>query len=521
MKLLKTLTVGLLAAATAGSASAAVTIVHVAGSTAFRTGTSIAIIDTLAGTTALNGVPQTPTQVYGAYSDTSLAGAKQQIFANGYIGSVDPSPGNDVAATIIVEATWTGSLAGVVDLVTASSSAAFIDETNATVIASVNGDAINGTTYLPASSTAGALNSTSLTKLNGTVELAQSDSYKQTISKELATGTLSGTLGSFNSIGALATAVGGSTVTQAGTGGFAGGQDAVAVVPFEWVTGINSGTGYTAPTNITQESARQLITAGFVAQGLLTGTDNAGDKANYFYLEGRNEDSGTRIGAFSEAQFGVTLAPTQYQVGDDNTTVGNSANPTQLFPITALNTEGQISWGAVGHSGYSSGSNVSAALKIANSGSVTFLAGANGGKAKNNSGGSYFIGYLGLTDAASAIGAGATALQYNGVTGQIAFNSATPTVNLATNIENGSYSFWAYEHSYRLSSLSGNALTVVNNIADNLYFNDADVIYSTSTGASHGDPNFDGNYTNPGFAGLFLFDMVSSRGFEGSAISHN
>lgn len=61
MKLLKTLTVGALIAATASHASAAPTIIHVVGSTAFRTGTSAAIIDALAGTT-IGGTGDDPGQ---------------------------------------------------------------------------------------------------------------------------------------------------------------------------------------------------------------------------------------------------------------------------------------------------------------------------------------------------------------------------------------------------------------------------------------------------------------------------
>ncbi|MEI9999469.1 MAG: hypothetical protein WDO13_10035 [Verrucomicrobiota bacterium] len=62
------------------------------------------------------------------------------------------------------------------------------------------------------------------------------------------------------------------------------------------------------PTNITQQAAAALIGSGSIFQSLLTGLNNDPDTANAFYLVGRNEDSGTRIGAYAESQFGVTSA---------------------------------------------------------------------------------------------------------------------------------------------------------------------------------------------------------------------
>jgi len=499
MKLLKTLTVAALAAASVGTASAQ-TIIHVAGSTAFRTGTSIAIIDTLAGTTAAGGTGAG--SVFAAYSDTSIAGAGKQIFANGTL------PGNSTgaggAATIIIEATWTGSLAGVVDLTAGASAAAFLDETNSTIQTAVNSGAVNTTTDL-----GGTMLAASPATHSGTVELALSDSNKATIAKELANANQTGTIGSFSPVSglatALATACGGSTVVDAGTTGFAKDVGVVAVVPFEWVLGFITTPSYTAPTNISQQTARQLLTSGFVQQALFTGGNTTADLQNYFYLEGRNEDSGTRIGALSESQFGVTANPVQFQVGDDASTL----SPALPFPAgTPLNTEPLINWSNAGHSGYASGGNVAAALEIANNGStVTF----SSGKPTKNTGASYFLGYLGVTDATKATTGNnhATVLTYNGV----AYSPGA--------VQNGSYTFWTYEHAYRLSSVSGTTLTTVNAIADNLYFTDADATYSTSTGVGHAE-QLDGTYVT-GSAGLFVdgFLNVSRSTTEGGPVKHN
>ncbi|MEI9999470.1 MAG: hypothetical protein WDO13_10040 [Verrucomicrobiota bacterium] len=170
--------------------------------------------------------------------------------------------------------------------------------------------------------------------------------------------------------------------------------------------------------------------------------------------------------------------------------------------MTALNTEPKIIWNTPGHSGYSSGGNVSTALGIAEDGTTTFTSG------KINSGSSFFIGYVGLTDAATAIGKGATALKYNGV-------AYSPTAT-----QNGQYTFWTVEHAYRTSSESGATLSTVNTIADNIAFLDADAIYSTSTGISHAENTSNGTYIS-GSAGLFdngFFNVA--RGLEGSPIIH-
>jgi len=502
MKSLKAFTLSLATAAIAmASAQAAPTVIHIVGSTAFRTGTSIAIIDTLAGTTAAGGAGSG--SVFAASDGSSLAGASRQVFANGTIGT-------NGTATVIIETSWTGSLAGVVDLTAQSSAATFLDAVNnATVQASVNGGQLNTSTDLYTSETpaggvalADANNTTTATE----IDLAMSDSVKSTIAKELATGTLSAPIGSFTTISALATAAGSSVITDAGTSNFAGGEGDVAIAPFVWLVGHaptgSTTTNYTAPSNINQQIARQLFTVGSVPQADFTGGNGTTDLANYFYLVGRNEDSGTRIGSLSESQFGVTANTIQYQVGDDSTT----ANPTLTFPAnSALNTEPNISWSPAGHSGYSSGGNVASALEITPAATVTFTS----GKASKNSAFSAFIGYTGLTDSASAVGGGATVLSYNGV----AYSPAA--------VQDGSYTFWVYEHAYRVTNASGTILTTVNNIADNIFENDADAIYSATSGVSHAENINTGVYTS-GSAGLFDdgFLNVTRSTTEGGPVNH-
>jgi hypothetical protein len=469
MKLLKTLTLGLLAAVTVGTASASPLIIHVSGSTAFRAGTTIALMDTLSGTTVAGGAGST--QVYGAANNTNVTSASQQIFANGTIGTGG-------TATIIVEAAWTGSLAGVVDLVCQTSTANFYDETNANVIAAVNGSPIASGTWLFASGAPGINLATSgNSHTSSTIEMAMSDAVKTTVSKELTVGATFSSgfsnVGPYASISALATACAGSSITDAGTNSYAQGAGTVAICPFEWVTGnitggssFSDGSSFTIPTNITQQAARQLLTAGYAPQALFTGLNTMADTQNFFFFTGRNEDSGTRILYLMEPQFGVTANPVQWAIGDGLTTTTG----TTLYPITPLNTEPAIVWNRVGHSGYVGGGNVSSALKIAENGSVTF---ASGQQPSDATGNCYFISSLGLPDAATTIAGGGHAISYNGV----AFSPAA--------VQNGAYTHWGFEHCYRLTAASTAVKTFVNNTADNIFASDCDIVYSTSTGAYH------------------------------------
>jgi hypothetical protein len=504
MKLLKTLSASLLVAATAGSAMAAPTVIHIAGSSAFRSAATIAIIDDLSGATP--GGAAGTNNVYGANATAgkNISNDNFAIFSNTPIGT------GVTASTVIIETSWTGSLAGVTDLTTGLSQAAFIDETNPTNQTAVNSGIIAPGTYLGATNLGAAA---VFTTANEPVEGAFSDSLNATISKELATGTLSGSItganGTFTTTTQIATAAQGSTVIDSGTSAFALQTNHVAIVCFEWVLGITA-PGYTSVGNITQEEARALVQFGQEPQGLFTGTANTADTANYLYLTGRNEDSGTRIGAFSESQFGVTTAPFQWQIGDG----AHSFTPIQLFPAnSALATEKQISWAPAGHSGFSSGANVAFALTMPNTGSaLTFT-----GKPMANTGASYFIGYVGLTDAATAITAGAKALNYNGVT----FGPAA--------VINGSYTFWTFEHLYRLTSSTGNTIgTHLNNIADLVWNVDADVVYTGtahtsgiyhtySVGPVAGKNDYDFTTNGPA-PGLFDALSISRSNTEGSTV---
>ena len=528
MKLLKKLSVALLAAAcmsTATAWAAGPTIIHAVGSTAFRAGTTIAIIDALAGTRvtvnpAYTGPGQgqdnylvTPgsTTVYGTTSASPMTGATYDIFANGKIGGASP------AATVIVEVTWTGSLAGVVDATAQATANQFYDETNANVIAAVNANIIP-TTGATAYATPATLTNTGNTKTVSDIELAMSDAVNTTVAKEmLNTGAIllpQGTgpgqynypagngfsagqqhVGPYGSVNALATACYGNTIKDAGTVA----PGAVAIVPFQWVVGnmngvngtagtatkYGDGSSFTVPTNITQQVANQLIGVGAVPQALFTGLSNEADFGNWFMFLGRNEDSGTRILYLMESQFGVTTAPVQWS--PENSFTGSTTQAeTTLYPVTPLNTEPMIEWNTVGHSGFTSGGNISGPLSTSNNGNVNMDPNYTPSGDYANG---YFISSLGIPDAYNATKAAApgTNLTYNGV----AFSPA--------NVQNGSYSHWGYEHCYRPSNLGSTAAGLVDAVADIVTGYDVDTFYLSSAGANgwvtHSENTSTGVYT--------------------------
>jgi hypothetical protein len=476
MKTLKTLTLSLLAAAFAGTAaSAAPTIIHVVGSTAFRAPATAAMIDYLSN----NGA----NAVYAGYTGSSLLGAGSAILANGTVGSGG-------TATIVIETYWTGSLAGLVDLVAGNITGSYLDVNNLTTadstgINTVAKEATVGTANNSAVYGGGYAITDTPNTTTSAPDVTFSDSHKLTIAKELSTATLAPAgVGSYTSISALAAAVGGNTVVDsgspsypdnnAGTNAFSDGF--VGIVPFEWVSGNGAFANDGGVTNISQQAVKTLLTQGVVDQALLTGTNNAADTANSFYLTGRNEDSGTRIDSFSEAQFGVTTPPLQYQ-----------SNFT-LFPAgSALNTEPNISWPQSGHSGYATGGNVATALDVAESAP------------------SFLIGYLGVTDAVTAVSGGGKALTYAGE----AFS--------VPNVQNGLYTLWGYEHCYHLSTLSGTPLAAANAIADGVHNTNADVAGNGKHTAAETPPYTD---ASAGILNDLSFNVYRPVQPEGGPISH-
>jgi hypothetical protein len=472
MKTLKTLGLSLaVASLTAGMASAAVTTIRVVGSTAFRAPDTAAIIQ------YLNANPVGGSSLHAGYDNASsgVLGAGGSILANGTIGSSG-------TATIVVECYWTGSLAGTVDVASQSATDIFLDPSTLPQadITAFNGSSVtvgtsDNTTLFGGGAKLATLitGGTTSTPPSGTVfaapDLAFSDSAATSIQNELGTADLyTGPVGNTTSLPQLVSEIAGTsaTIKDAGTIAKATKHTTVGIVPFQWaignITASSTTKGFTSISNITQQTAETLITAGYVPQSFLTGGNGTPDSTNYFYLVGRNEDSGTRIAALSESQFGVTNNPVQFQLTG---TSGTLSSVIEWPGSSALNTEPNIAWSFAGHSGYPTGGGVASALNLAESGSPTaptlFTDSSN---APGNSAAAFFIGYLGITDAATVTG---TLLSYNGVPYSI------------TALENGQYTFWSYEHAFRVKSSSISTETAAekaaDSIADNVYASTVDV----------------------------------------------
>lgn len=184
------------------------------------------------------------------------------------------------------------------------------------------------------------------------------------------------------------------------------------VVPFAWVkTGVSALSGV---TNITSQQARVHLTGGgATALSLFTGA--SADAGTTVYAVGRDNDSGTRITTLAEIGAGVFSTLEQWKF---TVTSGVLSAPTDVFD-----------------DGYASGGDL-----------ATVLA-ATGDNA---------IGYLGISDAATATAGSGVKLNYNGVPFSI------------TNVKNGSYTFWSMEQMLYKTVPAGTTKTLFDSLKTSL-----------------------------------------------------
>ncbi len=249
----------------------------------------------------------------------------------------------------------------------------------------------------------------------------------------------------------------------------------VGIVPFKWVR--NNGSPATL-SNMTPQLAISLYNgSGHLPLALFTGLPS--DEATNIWAVGRNADSGTRCGAFSETGIGVLSIVHQYYPLHGTTIMARGVTATitgqELVPLDVVN---GITY-PVGDSGYNSGGDVAAALSATGSATAT---GVNG----------FYVSYLGLPDAFTAENGGATDMTYNGI-------PYSPTA-----VEEGQYSFWGYEHLMYRQGYGGLQQTVTDLISAKLVAADAAVIPSGSVAP-----------------GILLGSMHVQRFTDGGPISNN
>ena len=409
MKLTKSLFAGAAILGFAATTRADITV-YITGSTAFRAGT------------------------YSAISNLFTAGYKEIDYGNAnaakcnqncWVGTISGVPG-----TVTISADWSGSVGGVRDVDTGVAHGGFINPAHAAGIFASVTTAANGTDASFYDQTPHA------------ATIAMSDSFQ------------SSTL--FNATSLQDTVVG--------------------IVPFVWCknNGSLADPHWANFTNVT-DSALRTVLFGPVPLAVFTGSTNDWDAAHHtppVYAVGRNDDSGTRLGAFADCGFGIFTQPKQFDI----TSVGGVAK-------IAIDTQvdGTGAPAPAGSQGYASGGNVATAMSIA---------GSANGTSTNTLGGTnwYALCYVGIPDSGSVVSGGGAILTYNGV-------AYTPA-----NVQNGSYTFWGYEHVMGVEGISGDALTVYNDIANKL---------------------LTGNFETASGAGFEVSTMNVSRATDGSDPTHN
>ena len=221
------------------------------------------------------------------------------------------------------------------------------------------------------------------------------------------------------------------TLVPSGTGSIVG------VVAFTFA----ASKGFPVNLNMTPQVAQTLFTNGNLPLSDLTGS--ASDQNTALVATGRNADSGTRLTAVAETNVGVNTVLTQYQP----TVSSGAITALQPYPASTVNGVNFVA----GNGGESSGGTLRAYLPdTVNPSAVQQATGDSTYSA------GYLVTYLGVSDFNAVSGSGAVALNYTGV------------AESQTAIEQGSYTFWGYEHLYYRSNLSGVALTFATSLTNQI-----------------------------------------------------
>lgn len=224
----------------------------------------------------------------------------------------------------------------------------------------------------------------------------------------------------------------------------------VGVVPYVWIKGSHAdlpptaGQAYSRLTNMTVQAAKAFLGNGFLPLSMLTGI--VGDHAYDAVLTGRDNDSGSRFVTFAETDYGVFLNPVQCRL---NT---NGANISSLTYFA-------------GTDGYSSGVQLVSALALPAAGGSVDNETATG-PVNGTQGLPYIpISYLGIADAELLIN--------NSSRGSQSILTYQGVPYTTQNLQEGKYTFWAYEHFYYLSSFGGDGKTYADALANRIKTVDA------------------------------------------------
>lgn len=234
----------------------------------------------------------------------------------------------------------------------------------------------------------------------------------------------------------------------------------IGVITFQWVrnNGLWSAGSSSGLTNITDSALQAALSGGC---RLADFTGNSAD-TSFVYVMGRDNGSGTRVNTFGDCGYGIFTPPQQIEVD-------SSGNMINLGTGTGNGYTGDFGFSSGGTLAGLMGKNTTATTDQVNSGT-----------------GFTVLGYLGISDAQTALGnAGTAALTYNGVP----FSAAA--------VINGQYPFWGYEYVYKSPSASASGVVAYNRLkllatlstgAWSGIFDGVKAIHLTSMNASRGGP---------------------------------
>ncbi len=277
--------------------------VYITGSTAFRG----AIYDAFAGTTVFDSAP-------------SVAVYNSNAALDPHTGGNMDFEGQISGANYIIKCAWSGSEAGVGDVVSTTQTRAFVNDIGVGGVA------------------AGVSSGSAPSTVNHTVDLAMADN------SQAASKTKSPVLTQFAVVG---------------------------IIPFTW---CKNAQGHPFPagtypvfdriTNVTYAQIRVALTGGTKA-ALITGVST--DTTNYVYVSGRDNNSGTRVNTLADSGYGITKSVSQYNiqgsggvvtnlasVGNGGQASGGTLANTMILTGSATNADnfnGGTGWYAIGYMG--------------------------------------------------------------------------------------------------------------------------------------------------------------------------
>jgi hypothetical protein len=425
MKLYSKISLSLLALLSVATLHAQ-TEVYITGSTAFRGNAADAIRN------IYDAVPAV--QIAWSNNGTSLEAANQAIYV-GNIGGVSTN----------VHTSWSGSEAG---------------------IQTVAGAPTFNVNFLPDSTCP-----TNCSGGSGTSVAAGTDAHVPQVAFSDTFQSTSQFNGTFNSVSYAS--LGEAAGTSAGHG------SPVGVVIFKWCA--SNGAPF---TNMTSELARALYSNGRRPLALFTG--NNADESKLVVAMGRNPDSGTRLTSFAETGIGALSTVSQFQPQDSTSTLVKTTNATiSKFVVWPQETINGITVTPF-HSGYSSGGDLSKAMRAVTTDPVPVTVGLTTGSyaAANLT----RVAYLGTSDADGNLLNGTTnvgvELSFNGVSlGNVGGNYNNSTV-----LTEGNYTFWGYEHVlYNTSTIASDVKLVADTLATRIHDFDSPLLLSNMKVQRTGD----------------------------------